>query len=308
MRSGNSTKSSQPRMMVARGILVTIFVAATLMMAGCGDQSSSPSRPGIPKLAVAPKVTQSLLGQLYFNTTDGKEYIFDGQEWVPHDSSIDTYASPKSTQLPGDNCTDELGNNICPDSLHIKHSAFMTDCQGCHTMSLSGLSGLSLLWFSDNTKPAWLTPATAPVFSKLSTSNGRATGTASCSNIACHSLSSATNGGSFSYYFGQDGEGLPVLQTVTYGGTITGGSVNWVSTNLPSANCDACHGNPPVGAYHATGAGGHAGTIPGAQNCEFCHPNVVLKNGKPVIINKAMHRNGIIDIKARYKSTCFNCH
>ncbi|GFO66965.1 hypothetical protein GMLC_05440 [Geomonas limicola] len=29
--------------------------------------------------------------QVYFNTTDNREYIYNGQEWVPHDASIDTY-------------------------------------------------------------------------------------------------------------------------------------------------------------------------------------------------------------------------
>lgn len=33
--------------------------------------------------------------QVYFNTTDKHEYIYNGEEWVPHDASIDTYVLKK---------------------------------------------------------------------------------------------------------------------------------------------------------------------------------------------------------------------
>ena len=33
--------------------------------------------------------------QVYYNTTDKHEYIYNGEEWVPHDASIDTYVLKK---------------------------------------------------------------------------------------------------------------------------------------------------------------------------------------------------------------------
>jgi hypothetical protein len=47
----------------------------------------------IQKLPHEPKNPKIL--QVYFNTTDKREYIFNGEEWVPHDASIDTYVLKK---------------------------------------------------------------------------------------------------------------------------------------------------------------------------------------------------------------------
>ena len=53
------------------------------------------------------------VGQVYFNTTDKREYIYNGQEWVPHDASIDTYVLKKSniTKTPAAPPADNGGSS-----------------------------------------------------------------------------------------------------------------------------------------------------------------------------------------------------
>ncbi len=35
--------------------------------------------------------TEAVFGQIFVNTQDGREWIFDGGQWVPHDSTVDAY-------------------------------------------------------------------------------------------------------------------------------------------------------------------------------------------------------------------------
>ena len=48
------------------------------------------------KMWLPAEPAEGKVGQVYFNTTDKREYIYNGQEWVPHDASIDTYVLKKS--------------------------------------------------------------------------------------------------------------------------------------------------------------------------------------------------------------------
>lgn len=59
----------------------------------------------IPSLEREPESPRIL--QVYFNTKDKREYIYNGQEWVPHDASIDSYVLKKykKTSTPAGNGT-----------------------------------------------------------------------------------------------------------------------------------------------------------------------------------------------------------
>jgi len=72
-------------------MLATFFAVATL----CAALLSTPpaSAKAIQQLPHEPNNPKIL--QVYFNTTDKHEYIYNGQEWVPHDASIDTYVLKK---------------------------------------------------------------------------------------------------------------------------------------------------------------------------------------------------------------------
>ena len=88
-------QKTSPRRLAHMVILAMLFSAALLMLAGCGDQSAStvktnaPTTVPIQKLATEPAT--GTLGLIYFNTTENREYIYTGAEWVPHDASIDTF-------------------------------------------------------------------------------------------------------------------------------------------------------------------------------------------------------------------------
>lgn len=82
---------SQPRTSANRSMLAAFLTVATLCAALLNTPSASakevqrlPHEPNNPKIL-----------QVYFNTTDNHEYIYNGQEWVPHDASIDTYVLKK---------------------------------------------------------------------------------------------------------------------------------------------------------------------------------------------------------------------
>ncbi|GFO60525.1 hypothetical protein GMST_28500 [Geomonas silvestris] len=47
----------------------------------------------VPRLEREPANAKVL--QLYYNTKDKREYIYNGQEWVPHDASINSYVLKK---------------------------------------------------------------------------------------------------------------------------------------------------------------------------------------------------------------------
>ena len=97
MRSQNSQQlqKTQPRTLAKRGVLAVsltvaaflLFVSITLLtapLASAKEIQRLPHEPNNPKIH-----------QVYFNTTSNKEFIYNGQEWVPHDASIDTYVLKK---------------------------------------------------------------------------------------------------------------------------------------------------------------------------------------------------------------------
>ena len=52
--------------------------------------------------------TEAIFGQIFVNTKDGREWIFDGQQWVPHDNTVDAYYEYLKTvkkSLPGQQCS-----------------------------------------------------------------------------------------------------------------------------------------------------------------------------------------------------------
>src|SRR5512133_567134 len=161
-QKNQKTESRCPAPMV---ILAMLLTAALLVVAGCGDQSGSTAKTttSVPIQKLATEPATGTLGLIYFNTTENREYIYNGAEWVPHDASIDTYVSKKRVMAsaPQDFCFDSSGNNLCPDIMHHQHGAVMNDCRGCHNLSLS-------FWVPDT---FFKNPVTAAFIKPSTTSN-----------------------------------------------------------------------------------------------------------------------------------------
>ncbi len=296
----------------ARNCFILILGAATLLITGCGDQpastpatSSGVSKPAavakgaeiatLPskgKLSAAKAPAIALFGMIYIDTTENREYIFDGKQWVPHDKGVDSFYGKSSTEkvvaYPGG-----------PYSAgHNKHTVF--DCQNCHK---TYPPNNYILFFQEPSSLARITPTLdnpnppAPVY------NGNMFAPATpktCSNIACHGIARGT----FNYYFiGGDGE--PELKAVEYGGSYPL-TPEW---NTTTTGCKTCHGNPPnTGSWHS---GYHGGQGPsGSYNqCQFCHPDATGSNGVGTAITfPELHANGTVNIQAVFKSSCFGCH
>ena len=68
-------------------VILCLFCFTTLITA---PSASAKDVPQLPQEPSNPK-----RHQVYFNTTDKHEYIYNGEEWVPHDASIDTYVLKK---------------------------------------------------------------------------------------------------------------------------------------------------------------------------------------------------------------------
>lgn len=266
--------------------------ANTTVPASPGGVTPLPSR-GKPRLAAAPK--NAVFGMIYINTVDGREYIYDGAEWVPHDQTVDDYyrlkdaeKSPRSLApavFPtGPPLPVPTGAHGLPGAVAggpTRHGLY--DCKVCHVVG-------GVFSFDPN-GPAVATGYPLPTFDPIAKM---------CSNVACHGMYSGT----FSYYF-QGGDGEPELKTVSYAGS-GGGTPSWYATGL---GCAACHGNPPRnGAWHS---GYHANQDPTgpANQCQFCHPDATGSNGQgTAITNATLHGNGTVNVQARFTSTCFNCH
>lgn len=267
------------------------------------DVSSFPKR-GKVSLPIAPK--KGLFGQIYINTTENREYIYDGADWVPHDDGVEEYYARKgkgrSLALEqSEVCVD--GDPACtPTGAHGKHSSF--DCRVCH--NVGGRLAFQL------TGPAYgAAGSPTPTFDATAKT---------CSNVACHGVPAGT----FSYYFpgnemDADGYPIPELKTVNYGGTMAASTPSWYATG---AGCAACHGNPPQNGSDGSNAWhrNHANNIfAGATSCELCHnklvgsttysPIAASSNGVgTAILIPAMHADGFISIVARFESRCFGCH
>lgn len=290
-----------------RKVLTFIGVAAFLIVCIYGYMQSpleavarnSAGKNDLPlrgklKQSNAPK--DAVFGMIYINTRENREYIFDGALWVPHDSSVDEFYRGKEklqSQIANDLASASLQvNQVLPTGdcgtgtgAHAKHAAF--DCQVCHYVG-------GVLCF-DTSGPAVSPGNPLPSFDATAKT---------CSNIACHGVPAGT----FSYYF-PGGDGEPALNTVTYGGTMAP-TPSWYATGL---GCSACHGNPPR--YGSSGSnvwhsGYHAGTPTTASNqCQFCHPDATGSNGiGTAITNTSLHANGVVNVQARFTSSCFGCH
>ncbi len=44
----------------------------------------------------------------------------------------------------------------------------------------------------------------------------------------------------------------------------------------------------------------------GGTNCDLCHPDANADG--TALTDPAKHVNGVVDVAAEYKASCFNCH
>ena len=107
MRS-HQQQETQPRTLAKRGVLAVSLTVAALLLFGSITllTASSASAKEVQRLPHEPNNPK--IHQVYFNTTTNKEFIYNGQEWVPHDASIDTYVlkkykKPKVPKTPSNN-------------------------------------------------------------------------------------------------------------------------------------------------------------------------------------------------------------
>jgi hypothetical protein len=324
-----------------RTVLSLIAVAAFLFIPGCyeeevsskGTTVNSPAQTtaapvkalpkrGKQKLAAAP--AYAVFGMIYVNTTENREYIYDGAQWVPHDQTVDAYyetiASRKTrlalsqviptgtTPIP-----DVPGGHGLPGHVSggpTKHGGY--ECKVCHYVG-------GVLMFDPN-GPAVGQGKPLPTFDATNKT---------CSNVACHGVPSGT----FSYYFpgnemDEDGYPIPDLKTVNVLGNSGGTTPSWYATG--SVACSACHANPPrfgTDGSNAWHSGYHANnqnvgpTQPNA--CELCHNRLNTNNTYSAIAQSSgvgaatvgtailipgLHGNGVFDVVARFRQQCFGCH
>ncbi len=88
-------QENQPLTLAKRGVLAVSLTVAALFLFGSITLLTAPSVSAkeIQQLPHEPNNPKVL--QVYFNTTDKHEYIYNGEEWVPHDASIDSYVLKK---------------------------------------------------------------------------------------------------------------------------------------------------------------------------------------------------------------------
>ncbi len=207
--------------------------------------------------------------------------------------------------LPDEDLTAEVRRSgraatlVDPHTLH--RTAAGTVCTDCHSAH-GGMMGSALISFGSRAYAPGRPPPSFDIVGKT------------CSNVACHMVPAGT----YDYYF-PGGDGEPALQTVTYGG-IPVTTPPWPSAT--SDGCVACHVNPPsppAGAWHS---GFHGGTSSATLNaCSLCHPDVTISGGVLALSTAtncgpggtfgscaALHRNGVVDVRARFRSSCFGCH
>ncbi|GFO69510.1 hypothetical protein GMLC_30890 [Geomonas limicola] len=77
---------------VAAAALTT---AATLLFLGSAFLVAPSSAQSKEIQYLAQEPANPTILQVYYNTQDKREYIYNGQEWVPHDASIDSYVLKK---------------------------------------------------------------------------------------------------------------------------------------------------------------------------------------------------------------------
>jgi hypothetical protein len=281
----------------ARALLSVIAGVGLLVVGGCAGQDDAPSfrEPvsktarvkKVPRLASAP--TSPRLMQTYFNTLNGREWIYDGARWVAHDQTVDDdHKAPEKEadrRQGGAQPSAALTVPFSPTGAHPKHGAFA--CTACHLVGGSPCF--------DSAGPAVGSGLPPPSFDLTAKT---------CSSVACHGAYSGT------YTYARWDWGIEDFEyvSVQYAGS-GGATPSWYGSG---ATCTACHGNPPapIGNWHAPN---HASTMPAGRKCETCHPDAAsaVVGGKTVgvaITNAALHANGVVNVQARFTSKCFGCH
>src|SRR5512136_781487 len=76
-------------------MFATILAMGILCLIGFTSLITEPSASAKEIQRLSREPINPKIHQVYFNTTVGREYIYNGQEWVPHDASIDTYVLKK---------------------------------------------------------------------------------------------------------------------------------------------------------------------------------------------------------------------
>ncbi len=305
--------------------LMSLTGASLLLGPGCGSRSGIGEQQGsTADTQMAPNVpgapAKALFGQYYKDPKTNRIWIYDGANWVPHDSTVDTYyqqlAATKNSTVLKSMTIDEVKTAPCTSAdatgAHAKHSGF--DCKVCHMVG-------GVMCF-DPAGPATAPTGTPPSFD---------TTTKTCSNVKCHGVAAGT----FSYYYpgnetDADGYPIPELKTVNYGGTMAAGTPSWYATGV---GCSACHGNPPANgsdgsnAWHSSHHANdlNVGSI-GPNACELCHndptkyptwvPVAFSAVGADGLVHgyqinsaaAAQHANGTATVLAKFVSQCFGCH
>lgn len=276
-------------------------LTALFLFSGCGEQSSqsqgaSVSSTSVAKSSIPP--VKATFGMKYRDSATNRVFIFDGADWAPYDNTVDDFykekAAKKTVALVQDEVCADGDVSCTPTGAHGKHAGF--DCKACHKYG----GRLSF----DKSGPAYKVGWPAPTFDAT---------TKTCTNVACHGVPNGT----FSYYF-PGGDGEPVLNTVTYGSStaaVGATSPPWNATPS-SGSCNGCHGNPPRNGSNGSnvwhsGYHGNQGPTGALNQCQFCHPDAISTNGVATginIANAAKHADGIVQVQATFKSSCFGCH
>lgn len=286
-------KIGKVSVIVVSAVLMSLIGATTLLFGpSCGSQPDVGKQQGsetnsrtTPTVSGAP--AKALFGQIYHSTTDNREYIYDGAAWVPHDKGVDDPEWQPKPAAIGVMKTAFIQPPCSPTGAHGGHAVF--DCKTCHLVG-------GVVCF-DPAGKAVAAGKPAPTYDPASKT---------CSNVACHGVSSGT----FSFYT-QGGDGEAYLNTVTVYGSAIKTTPSWYDTGI---SCGACHDDPPRNGTDGSNAwhsGYHAGTPTMASNqCQFCHPDASSPgNGiGDTITNPTLHANGVYNVQATFKSTCFNCH
>ncbi len=197
---------------------------------------------------------------------------------------------------------DAMPNGTVYPNIAGKHAEHMqipgVNCATCHKRPCDQHNNGVVDVVFDPSGPAVAAGKPSPTFDSAAKS---------CSNIACHIVSSGT----FSYYF-PDGTGNSVLKTVNVYGNAGGNTLSWYSTG---SSCTTCHNDPPVNGTDGSNiwhSGYHGGQGPtGANNqCQLCHPDASSPDNGigDTITNSSLHGNGIYNVDPSFDSTCFGCH
>ena len=107
----------------------------TTTVAKDADLASLPAR-GKMRLAVPP--AKAVFGMIYINTTNNREYIFDGAGWVPHDRSVETFYSAKPSQRVPHCCRSMPARMAIHPARPPVHMADLQPCPPATPPSIAG--------------------------------------------------------------------------------------------------------------------------------------------------------------------------